>query len=199
VRKVLWIPTSNGDAIYRFDPRDKSFGVLPLPRQNAYLRMIDVDEATGQLVTSYANIVEQSHGPRMALVIDVGDNAYAGKGRKLTTPAAANGTAPVWAAAPVAAAIALVKPEPVAPVGSGPELVQRHRCYSCHDMEKPLIGPPFRTVAARYAQDRETMTEVLARKIVLGGGGNWGAVPMVPNEHVGMADARSLAEWVLGQ
>ena len=34
------------------------------------LRMIDVDEETGELFTSYANIVENSHGPRMALVID---------------------------------------------------------------------------------------------------------------------------------
>ena len=43
------------------------------------------------------------------------------------------------------------------------------------------------------------MTDVLARKILLGGGGNWGAVPMVPNEHVGEADARTLAGWILTQ
>jgi cytochrome c len=43
------------------------------------------------------------------------------------------------------------------------------------------------------------MTEVLARKIVLGGGGNWGVVPMVPNEHVSESDARSLANWILSQ
>jgi cytochrome c len=198
VRKVVWIPTSNGDVIYRFDPRDKSFGVLPMPRQSAYLRMIDVDDETGELITSYANIVENSHGPRMALVIDPGDGAYAGRTAR-AKPDAALGTAPVWQAAPVAQPVSLQKPAPVAPVGSGPELADRHRCNACHEMEKPLIGPPFRLIGARYQNDADAMTEVLARKIQLGGGGNWGVVPMVPNEHVGDADARALASWILAQ
>ncbi len=72
-RKVVWIPTSNANLIYRFDPRDKSFAVLPLPREGAFLRMLAVDRQTGALVTSYANIVENVHGPRMAVMIDPGD------------------------------------------------------------------------------------------------------------------------------
>ncbi len=79
VRKVVWIPTSNADVIYRFNPADGSFGVIPLPRQRAFLRMIDVDPKTGVLVTSYANIVQYGHGPRMALLVDPGDGAYQGK------------------------------------------------------------------------------------------------------------------------
>jgi streptogramin lyase len=73
---VVWIATSNSDAIYRFDPRDKSFGVLPLPRTRAYLRMIDVDAKTGVLVSSYANIVDMVQGPRMAVIVDPGDDVY---------------------------------------------------------------------------------------------------------------------------
>lgn len=73
---MVWIATSNGDVIYRFDPRDKSFGVLPLPRERAFLRMIDVDPESGVLITSYANIVENVQGPRMALIIDPGDRVY---------------------------------------------------------------------------------------------------------------------------
>jgi len=76
VRRVIWIATANGDVIYRFDPRDKSFGVLPLPRTQAFLRMIDVDPKTGVLITSYANIVDVVQGPRMALIIEPGDGAY---------------------------------------------------------------------------------------------------------------------------
>lgn len=197
VRKVVWIPTSNGDVIYRFNPRDKSFGVLPMPRQSAYLRMIDVDDETGELITSYANIVENSHGPRMALVIDPGDGAYAGRAHTPAKPDAASGTAAVWQTAPVAQPAVLAKPAPVAAPGSGPELVDRHRCTACHDVDKPLIGPPFRLIAARYQTDVAGMTDVLTRKILLGGGGNWGVVPMVPNEHVGEADARALASWIL--
>jgi streptogramin lyase len=76
VRKVVWVPTSNGDVIYRFDPRTKAFGVLPLPREQAFLRMVDIDPKTGVLISSYANIVDIVQGPRMALIIDPGDGAY---------------------------------------------------------------------------------------------------------------------------
>jgi virginiamycin B lyase len=76
VRKVVWIPTSNADVIYKFNPADGSMAVLPLPRTGAFLRMVDIDPGTGRLVTSYGNIVENVHGPRMALIIEPGDGAY---------------------------------------------------------------------------------------------------------------------------
>jgi streptogramin lyase len=76
VRKVVWVGTSNGDVIYRFDPRTKKSTVLPLPRDRAFLRMIDVDPKTGVLITSYANIVDIVQGPRMALIVDPGDDVY---------------------------------------------------------------------------------------------------------------------------
>ncbi len=72
-RKVAWIVTSNANLIYRFDPRDKSFAVLPLPREGAFLRMVGIDKTTGALVTTYGNVVEYVHGPRMAVMIDPGD------------------------------------------------------------------------------------------------------------------------------
>lgn len=72
-RKVVWITTSNADVIYRFDPGTRTFAVLPLPRERAFLRSVNVDRQTGALVTSYANIVEHVRGPRMALIIDLGD------------------------------------------------------------------------------------------------------------------------------
>ncbi|HEV2704240.1 MAG TPA: carboxypeptidase regulatory-like domain-containing protein [Steroidobacteraceae bacterium] len=75
IRKVVWIPTSNADVIYQFDPRTRRIGVLPLPRERGFLRMVHVDLGSGALVSSYANIVEQVRGPRMALLIDLGDGA----------------------------------------------------------------------------------------------------------------------------
>ena len=77
MRKVVWIPTSNADAIYRFDPATKEFGVLPLPRQRAFTRMVTVEETTGDLVSSYANIHERVRGPRMAFTIHLGDDYLA--------------------------------------------------------------------------------------------------------------------------
>jgi cytochrome c len=82
---------------------------------------------------------------------------------------------------------------------AGAQLAQSMKCYACHTLEQPLIGPPYKAIAARHKADKELMVDVLARKIVSGGGGNWGVVPMVPNEHVSEADARTLARWVLGQ
>jgi streptogramin lyase len=88
VRKVVWVATSNGNVIYRFDPRTKTFGVLPLPRGGAFLRMIDIDPQTGVLVSSYSNIVEVVHGPRMAFIVDPGDGAYPKKFSPTTASAA---------------------------------------------------------------------------------------------------------------
>jgi streptogramin lyase len=90
VRKVVWVPTSNGDVIYRFDPATRAFGVLPMPREQAFLRMIDIDPATGVLVSSYANIVENVNGPRMAFIVEPGDNAYPEK----FSPASASAPVP---------------------------------------------------------------------------------------------------------
>jgi cytochrome c len=78
-------------------------------------------------------------------------------------------------------------------------LADAMKCQSCHALEEALIGPPWKAIAARHAgADRTLATEVLSRKIIKGGGGNWGVVPMVPNEHVSAEDARRLASWILG-
>jgi cytochrome c len=81
----------------------------------------------------------------------------------------------------------------------GAQLARALKCHACHSLEEPLIGPPYQAIAARHSAERQLMTEVLARKIVRGGGGNWGLVPMVPNEHVSEEDARTLARWILAQ
>jgi len=81
----------------------------------------------------------------------------------------------------------------------GERLVREYRCYACHDMTRTLIGPPYQAIAARHGSNKAVMTAVLARKILLGGGGNWGMVPMVPNEHVPETDATRLAAWILNQ
>ena len=81
----------------------------------------------------------------------------------------------------------------------GAQLAQASKCYACHTLEQPLIGPPYKAIAARHAADKDMMVEVLARKIVKGGGGTWGVVPMVPNEHVSDAVAHTLARWFLAQ
>lgn len=77
-------------------------------------------------------------------------------------------------------------------------LVHEKRCDACHDIDKTLIGPSYRAIAARHAADKAVMIDVLAQKIIDGGGGNWGVVPMVPNEHVSFDEARRIVRWILG-
>lgn len=80
---------------------------------------------------------------------------------------------------------------------TGEALLVENRCVACHETDRPLIGPPYRAIAARHAAHKEIMVEVLARKIIVGGAGNWGVVPMVPNEHVSEDEALAMARWIL--
>ena len=183
VREVVWVATSNGDVIYRFDPRTKEFGVLPLPREQTFLRMIDIDPDTGVLVTAYANIVEVVNGPRMALIVDPGDGAYPRKFVPATGDRSRTDSG---------VAVASTLP-------SAEALIADAMCYACHELDSASLGPPWRAIAARHGGQKELMVDVLASKIVHGGGGNWGVVPMVPNQRVGLEQARVMARWVLDQ
>jgi cytochrome c len=79
----------------------------------------------------------------------------------------------------------------------GATLVQERRCYGCHHLTQTLIGPAYTAIAARHTGNKPIMEKALARKIVDGGAGNWGVVPMVPNEQVSEAEARVVARWIL--
>jgi cytochrome c551/c552 len=96
-------------------------------------------------------------------------------------------------------AVTLALPSLVAAQEAGESLVREAMCYACHQLERASIGPPWRAIAARHAGRRALMTEVLAVKIVRGGGGSWGLVPMVPNQRVSEDEARIMAEWILAQ
>ncbi|MCT9811649.1 c-type cytochrome [Acidovorax sp. Be4] len=77
-------------------------------------------------------------------------------------------------------------------------LAKSKNCMACHAVDKKLVGPAFKDVAAKYASQKDA-TEKLAAKIIKGGGGVWGPVPMPANAAVSEADAKTLAAWVLAQ
>jgi len=76
------------------------------------------------------------------------------------------------------------------------ELAQKKNCMACHAVDKKLVGPAYKDVAAKYAKDKDAATK-LADKIVKGGAGVWGPVPMPANAQVSAAEAKQLATWVL--
>ena len=76
------------------------------------------------------------------------------------------------------------------------ELAQKKNCMACHALDKKLVGPAYKDVAAKYAKDKDAYKK-LAEKIVKGGSGVWGPVPMPANTQVSPAEAETLAKWVL--
>ncbi len=76
-------------------------------------------------------------------------------------------------------------------------LAKAKKCMNCHALDEKLVGPPFKAVAARDANDAGA-PDRLAKKIRLGGAGAWGVVPMPAND-VTPDEAERLARWVLQQ
>ena len=75
-------------------------------------------------------------------------------------------------------------------------LATKNACMACHAMDKKMVGPAYKEVAAKYAGQKDAVDK-LAAKIIKGGSGVWGPVPMPANAQVNDAEAKKLAAWVL--
>lgn len=75
-------------------------------------------------------------------------------------------------------------------------LAKSKNCLACHTVDKKLVGPSYQDVAKKYAGQKDAAAK-LATKIMKGGSGVWGAVPMPANTQVNEGEARKLADWVL--
>ncbi len=76
------------------------------------------------------------------------------------------------------------------------DLAKAKNCMACHAIDKKLVGPSYKDVAAKYASDKDAAAK-LAKKIREGGVGAWGQIPMPANPQVSEAEAVTLARWVL--
>lgn len=85
-----------------------------------------------------------------------------------------------------------------APAFANPQLAQQKNCMACHAVDKKVVGPAYKEVAAKYAGQKDAVDK-LAQKITKGGSGVWGAVPMPANPQVTDAEAKQLVQWVLQQ
>ena len=84
------------------------------------------------------------------------------------------------------------------PAWADAQLANKKNCLACHQVDKKLVGPAYKDVAAKYAGDKDA-ADRLAQKIMKGGSGVWGPVPMPANPQVSEAEAKQLAAWVLIQ
>jgi cytochrome c len=113
--------------------------------------------------------------------------------------------APARASAPASADAA-----PATPSGNGPAkadapaslsltgeaLARARTCLACHQVDRKQVGPSYRDVAARFADNPDAVT-ILSNAIRKGGRGQWGAVPMPAQPQVNEAEAAELARWIL--
>jgi cytochrome c len=77
------------------------------------------------------------------------------------------------------------------------DLAKTKNCMACHAIDKKVLGPGFKEVAAKYKGDKDAAAK-LATAIAKGSNGKWGAMAMPPNP-VSDAEALQLAKWVMAQ
>ena len=82
------------------------------------------------------------------------------------------------------------------PAFANPELAQKKNCMACHAVDKKLIGPSYNDVAGKYSGQKDAVDK-LAAKVMKGGTGVWGVLPMPANPQVSDAEAKQLVQWIL--
>lgn len=77
-------------------------------------------------------------------------------------------------------------------------LATAKNCMACHAVEKKLVGPSYKDVAAKYAGQQDAVDK-LSAKVIKGGSGVWGPIPMPANAQVTPDEAKKLVTWILTQ
>ena len=76
------------------------------------------------------------------------------------------------------------------------DLAKKKNCMACHAVDKKLVGPSYKDVATKYAGQKDAVDKLMV-KVMKGGSGAWGAVPMPANPQVSEAEAKQLVEWIM--
>lgn len=76
------------------------------------------------------------------------------------------------------------------------QLALQKNCLACHAVDAKLVGPGFKEIGAKYKGDKSAEGK-LATKIIKGGSGVWGQIPMPANPQVSAAEAKELSGWIL--
>ena len=74
-------------------------------------------------------------------------------------------------------------------------LAKKHNCLACHAVDKKVVGPAYKDIAAKYKG--QSVAAKLEEKVKKGGVGAWGQIPMPPNAAVPDADIKKLVDWIL--
>ena len=80
---------------------------------------------------------------------------------------------------------------------AGKALAQKSGCMACHTIDKKLVGPALKDIAAKYKGKKAD--DMLVAKAIKGGTGVWGTIPMPPNTAVKPDDIKTIVAWILAQ
>lgn len=83
-----------------------------------------------------------------------------------------------------------------APALANEALAKAKNCLACHSVEKKIVGPSYKEIAAKYAGQKDAANK-LAAKVIKGGVGTWGQIPMPANAQVNEAESKQLVQWIL--
>lgn len=75
-------------------------------------------------------------------------------------------------------------------------LATAKNCMACHAVDKKLVGPSYKDIASKYAGQADAVDKLVS-KVVKGGSGVWGLVPMPANAQINDADAKRLVAWIM--
>lgn len=100
------------------------------------------------------------------------------------------------------APVAKVVPPPAPPFATASELdegktlISKSDCLACHKIDDKLVGPPYSAIAGKYPQNQSSVDE-LSQKVIKGGSGVWGPIPMAPHPAIAQADANKMVKYIL--
>jgi cytochrome c len=95
-----------------------------------------------------------------------------------------------------AAVIALPAGAQAAEAKAAEDLARNSGCLACHTVDKKLIGPGYKEIAAKYRGSKAAEAELI-KKVKAGSKGVWGDIPMTPNAHVKDEDIKTIVQWIL--
>ncbi len=79
---------------------------------------------------------------------------------------------------------------------ANPDLAKAKNCASCHSADKSILGPSYQAVAQKYVNDKNAVSK-LTEKVMAGGVGVWGKIPMPANPQISKDEAEVLVRWIL--
>lgn len=86
--------------------------------------------------------------------------------------------------------------DPKKDIEAGKLLISKSDCFACHKPDGKLVGPSYADVAKKYTATDANIT-LLSGKIIKGGSGTWGQIPMAAHPKVTQVDAKKMVKYIL--